>query len=118
MSYVDFTKLSIHVKKRRDTLGLREAEAQSSVSASTLSRLERATMQDINVSTLVAVCDWLNMPLSAFLVDDEQSSDAADYSLNEQLRIAISHSDLRADYQSVLMASVEAFLRAAESELS
>jgi transcriptional regulator with XRE-family HTH domain len=55
-------------RRRALKLSLREAEAQIGLSASTLSRIERQNFSDAGVDTYLALCEWLEVPITAFIV--------------------------------------------------
>lgn len=56
------------IKARRGKQGLREVAKATGVSASTLSRIENG--KEVDLTTLLAVCDWLERSPSEFLVHD------------------------------------------------
>ena len=69
-SYIDFAKLSKLVKAKRGDRGLREiAEEIGDISPSTLSRLEGERVDDVATSTLLSICDWLDVAPSEIIKD-------------------------------------------------
>jgi DNA-binding XRE family transcriptional regulator len=61
------------IRERRTLLdiSIRDVAKETSVSASTLSRLENGGIPDIN--TLIAILDWLKLPISEYCqTEDEQ----------------------------------------------
>ena len=73
MTIFDFTDFGVAVILHRESLnvGLREAAAQAGVSASTLSRIEGGRIDDLNVGTLITVCDWMGQPPQRFFITGE-----------------------------------------------
>lgn len=64
-SQLDTEKLSNILKKKRGVMGLRAlAEEIGEVSASTLSRIEKGNLPD--VETFLRICNWLNVPPEFF----------------------------------------------------
>jgi DNA-binding Xre family transcriptional regulator len=73
-SYIDFAKLSKLVKAKRGDRGLREiAEEIGDISPSTLSRLEGERVDDVATSTLLRICDWLDVAPSEIIKDSGDS---------------------------------------------
>src|SRR5687768_10192351 len=69
-SYIDFAKLSKLVKAKRADRGLREiAEEIGDISPSTLSRIEGERVDDVATSTLLRICDWLDVAPSEIIKD-------------------------------------------------
>lgn len=69
-SYIDFAKLSKLLKAKRGDRGLREiAEEIGDISPSTLSRLEGERVDDVATSTLLSICDWLDVAPSEIIKD-------------------------------------------------
>ena len=69
-SYIDFAKLSKLVKAKRGDRGLREiAEEIGDISPSTLSRIEGERVDDVATSTLLGICDWLDVAPSEIIKD-------------------------------------------------
>jgi DNA-binding Xre family transcriptional regulator len=69
-SYIDFARLSKLVKAKRGDRGLREtAEEIGDISPSTLSRIEGERVDDVATSTLLRICDWLNVAPSEIIKD-------------------------------------------------
>ncbi len=69
-SYIDFARLSKLVKAKRGDRGLREiAEEIGDISPSTLSRIEGERVDDVATSTLLRICDWLDLATSEIIKD-------------------------------------------------
>lgn len=69
-SYIDFARLAKLVKAKRGNRGLREvAEEIGDISPSTLSRLEGERVNDVASSTLLRICDWLDVAPSEIIKD-------------------------------------------------
>jgi DNA-binding Xre family transcriptional regulator len=69
-SYIDFARLSKLVKAKREGRGLREiAEEIGDISPSTLSRIEGERVDDVATSTLLRICDWLDVAPSEIIKD-------------------------------------------------
>jgi len=65
-TWFDAPTLAAYVRAKRGQRGLREVAAEiGTVSPSTLSRMERGAVSDIE--TFLRICDWLQMPTSAFI---------------------------------------------------
>jgi transcriptional regulator with XRE-family HTH domain len=65
----------IKAKRREKGIGLRVAADESTVSASTLSRLERGAATSLPDSdTLTKLSEWLNLPLGSLLSDKQEIS--------------------------------------------
>lgn len=62
-------KLVQSVKLRRGNLSLRDISSELGISPSTLSRVERGMISDIE--TLIVLCDWLNLPVGDFFCDKD-----------------------------------------------
>ena len=60
-SAVDFAHLAQLLKRKRAGRGLRDIAEETGVSPSTLSRLEGVRMDDVTTSTLLTLCDWLEV---------------------------------------------------------
>ena len=61
-STVDFARLGKLVNAKRGGRGLRETAAEvGNTSPSTLSRVESERLEDITLSTLLSLCDWLGI---------------------------------------------------------
>lgn len=69
-SSIDFARLSKLVKAKRGDRGLREiAEEIGDISPSTLSRIEGERVDDVATSTLLRICDWLDVAPSEIIKD-------------------------------------------------
>lgn len=69
-SYIDFARLSKLVKSKRGDRGLRDiAEEIGDISPSTLSRIEGERVDDVATSTLLRICDWLDVAPSEIIKD-------------------------------------------------
>ncbi len=69
-SYINFARLSKLVKAKRGDRGLREiAEEIGDISPSTLSRIEGERVDDVATSTLLRICDWLDVATSEIIKD-------------------------------------------------
>ncbi len=69
-SYINFARLSKLVKAKRGDRGLREIAAEiGDISPSTLSRIEGERVDDVATSTLLRICDWLNVAPSEIIKD-------------------------------------------------
>ena len=69
-SYIDFARLAKLVKAKRGDRGLREvAEEIGDISPSTLSRVEGERVNDVASSTLLRICDWLDVTPSEIIKD-------------------------------------------------
>lgn len=67
-SSIDFARLSKLVKTKRGDRGLREiAEEIGDISPSTLSRIEGERVDDVATSTLLRICDWLDVAPSEII---------------------------------------------------
>jgi DNA-binding Xre family transcriptional regulator len=67
-SYIDFPRLAKLVKAKRGDRGLREvAEEIGDISPSTLSRIEGERVNDVASSTLLRICDWLDIAPSELI---------------------------------------------------
>ncbi len=91
-SYINFARLAKLVKAKRGERGLREvAEEIGDISPSTLSRLEGERVNDVASSTLLRICDWLEISPSQLIMETKDSSppsiDVLD-SIELQLRAA------------------------------
>ena len=71
----DIQRFSSCIKAKRGDLSLRDVATSSNVSISTLSRLERGYEPDL--STLMAICDWLQMSVSCFLKCEDEGDQNA-----------------------------------------
>lgn len=69
---VDIVELAYRFSMKRGDRPLRDIAAETDVSASTLSRIERGETPDL--PAFLAVCNWLNMPATRFLVYGDSSS--------------------------------------------
>lgn len=69
---LDRKALAIAIRERRGRSSLRIAATETSISAATLSRLERADI-DPDLPTLLAICGWLDTSPATFItgLDDE-----------------------------------------------
>ena len=66
----------IKAKRREKDIGLRDAAAESGVSASTLSRLERGAATALpDGDTLTKLASWLDLPVSSVLTDKAGKKD-------------------------------------------
>ena len=73
-SYIDFARLAKLVKSKRGDKGLREvAEEIGDISPSTLSRIEGERVNDVAGSTLLRICDWLDVAPSEIIKDTGDS---------------------------------------------
>ena len=69
-SYIDFARLAKLVRSKRGDRGLREiAEEIGDISPSTLSRIEGERVNDVASSTLLRICDWLDVAPSEIIQD-------------------------------------------------
>ena len=66
-SAVDFMHLAQLLKRKRAGRGLREIAEETGVSPSTLSRFEGVRMDDVTTSTLLTLCDWLEVDPAALI---------------------------------------------------
>ena len=73
-SSIDFAKLSKLVRAKRADRGLREiAEEIGDISPSTLSSIEGERVDDVATSTLLRICDWLDVAPSEIIRDTGHS---------------------------------------------
>ena len=93
-STVDFPRLAKLVKTKRKGRGLREtAQEIGDVSPSTLSRVESERLEDITVSTLLNLCDWLGIsPANVIRDKGRKKPPAAD--LPDRVELELRESDL------------------------
>jgi DNA-binding Xre family transcriptional regulator len=69
-SYIDFARLAKLVRAKRGDRGLREVAAEiGDISPSTLSRIEGERVNDVASSTLLRICDWLDVAPSEIIKD-------------------------------------------------
>lgn len=61
---LDINLFSQSVRDRRGERGLREIAAEIGTSASTLSRIEKGKLPDVN--TFLMLCEWLELPSDYF----------------------------------------------------
>ena len=96
-SYVDFPRLAKLVKAKRGGRGLRETAAEvGNTSPSTLSRVESERLEDITVSTLLRLCDWLGINPSEVIRDaDDKKPPATDLPARVELELRASDMDER-----------------------
>lgn len=59
-TYLDTEKIASLVRKKRGNRGLREVSKETSISVSTLSRIENGKLPDME--TFGLLCDWLKVP--------------------------------------------------------
>ncbi len=89
---IDFGALARLVRGTRGNRGLREAaELIGGISPSTLSRIEGQRMEDMNVSTFLRVCEWIETdPADLILGSGKQQGDGEDTitAVQTQLRAA------------------------------
>lgn len=70
---VDTQKLSLMLKSKRDSRGLREvAKEIGGISSSTLSRIEQGNLPDIE--TFVIICKWLEVSPDFFLENESNET--------------------------------------------
>jgi DNA-binding Xre family transcriptional regulator len=91
-SYLNFSRLAKLIRQKRGEQGLREtAETIGEISPSTLSRIEGERVKDVNVSTFLRLCDWLEVAPSTLIEEPNYEStpelDVSD-SIELQLRAA------------------------------
>lgn len=92
-SYIDFVRLAKLVKVHRGNRGLREvAEEIGDISPSTLSRIEGERVTDVAISTLLRICDWLDIT-PAELIKNTGDSPPPDIDLPDTIDL-----QLRADH--------------------
>lgn len=58
---LDTRKLGFLVKQKRGDRSLRDIEAETGVSISTLSRIERGKSEEIQIGTFSTICQWLGV---------------------------------------------------------
>src|SRR5271167_3095348 len=63
----------MYVKAARGKRGLRKAAEEIGCSASTLSRIENGA-NDIDLYTFLAICDWLGLSPSIYIVQSEEAA--------------------------------------------
>ena len=68
--YLDIRLLAELVRRKRGTKGLRATAQECRTSASTISRVEREQVPDIN--SFLALCDWLEVAPARLFKDGEQ----------------------------------------------
>lgn len=74
--YLDIQIFSDLIRAKRGDRSLREVANASGVSISTLSRVERGAIPDVN--TFLALCDWLDVPPHEFIKNTEFQGRKAD----------------------------------------
>ncbi len=112
MFVLDFTKLAVCLKVKRGKRGLREAaEEIDTLSPSTLNRIEGQRVDDIAVSTFLAIVNWLEMEPDEFLHDsNDRKYFKPDYSVADEIKILLGSSDLPPFYAKMLAAMMDAAL--------
>ncbi|MEH2201218.1 helix-turn-helix domain-containing protein [Nostoc sp.] len=70
--HLDIDRLSRLTRQKRGTNRLREVANEAGISPSTLSRVERGQTPDL--SSFVALCNWLDISPSTFFGSDEISN--------------------------------------------
>jgi len=116
MIKLDFNKLAVCIKVKRGKRGLRDAaEEISSLSASTLSRVEDQRVDDISMSTFLALVNWLEMEPSEFLYQESDIEHfKPDYSLADEIKLLLGSSSLEPKLARVLIAMMDAGLKTIE----
>lgn len=119
-SYIDFARLAKLVKAKRGERGLREvAEEIGDISPSTLSRIESEKVNDMASSTLLQICDWLEVSPSEIIKEAKDSTPPdidIPASIELQLRAAKDLSPTTAKMLSVMFRA--AYEQARKSNLS
>lgn len=67
-STLDSPRLAALVRAKRGAATLRQAAAETGISASTLSRLERGQWSTMSLETFLRVCDWLQVATAHLIV--------------------------------------------------
>ncbi|MBN3948406.1 MAG: helix-turn-helix transcriptional regulator [Nostoc sp. NMS7] len=70
--HLELERLSRLIRQKRGTNGLREVANETGISQSTLSRVERGQTPDL--SSFIALCNWLDVSPSTFFGSDEISN--------------------------------------------
>lgn len=83
-SAVDFAHLAQLLKRKRAGRGLRDIAEETGVSPSTLSRLEGVRMDDVTTSTLLTLCDWLEVDPGT-LIKNKSSNPTPELDLPERV---------------------------------
>jgi transcriptional regulator with XRE-family HTH domain len=84
-SYLDIERLASLVRSKRGSRGLREtAQEIGNVSPSTISRVENGRIPDMD--TFLALCDWLEVPLSELIKNTEDEHLDTPEAISIQLR--------------------------------
>lgn len=65
---LDYEGLAQAVRAKRGDSSLREVVRETTVTASTLSRIERALGDYPDLETYINLCDWLGVPLEKFII--------------------------------------------------
>ena len=88
-SYIDFMRLAKLVKAKRGDRGLRETATEiGEVSPSTLSRIEGERLKDITTSTLLQLCDWLEVSPSE-VIKMSKDSEPPDVDLPDKIELQL-----------------------------
>ena len=118
MFLIDWNMLSTNIKSRRAGAGLREtSKVIGNVSPSTLSRIESKKVEDVNVSTLLAICNWLSIEPSRFIYTTENKKySTPELSLADQINILIRSSELTKEHQQIIMSMIHAGIDASLSD--
>jgi len=103
-SYLDTEKFSTLVQRKRGNRGLREIASITGVSASTISRVERKQIPDLE--TFLVLCDWLEiLPTELIKNTEDKSEQDNSYSICAKLR---SDRRLKPDLAEALAVLIEA----------
>jgi transcriptional regulator with XRE-family HTH domain len=70
--HLELERLSRLIRQKRGTRGLREVTSETGISQSTLSRVERGQTPDL--SSFIALCNWLDVSPSIFFGSAEISN--------------------------------------------
>lgn len=72
MSHIDYKRFSDTLRTTRATRSLnqRQAAAQAGVSSPRLSQIETGNVGELNVSTFLRLCDWMEADPVNFIVAD------------------------------------------------
>ena len=77
--YLDIKMLADLVRSKRGKRGLRQIENITSISASTICRIENGAHPDMD--TFLAICDWLKIPPGEFINNTVNPQKKDDYSV-------------------------------------
>lgn len=72
MKTIDNEKLAEMVRRKRNTLNLRDAAKEIDISAPTLNRIEQGQLPDID--TYIKICRWLNVSTEFFTIHDNENN--------------------------------------------